>query len=229
MSPPGVILFLFTVMKIQRFEVGPFAENTYMLSAGESVVLVDPGFSGKEEFRQFTDQMEKYNGELKAVLLTHAHVDHVLGLHRTLSEFEVPVYLSHKNLFLWNNFSDQARMFGFSQPAFGFIPDPLPDNDFIAIGDIRLKCLYTPGHAPDHVSFYHPESSSLICGDALFRESVGRTDLYEGDMDVLKKSIREQLFSLPVDTVVYPGHGPSTTIGHEKQHNPFVGNSATSF
>jgi glyoxylase-like metal-dependent hydrolase (beta-lactamase superfamily II) len=230
MSSFGDILFLYLyIMKVHRSEVGPFAENTYLLTEKQTMILVDPGFSVESEFSDLRSIIQESDAELKAVILTHAHIDHVMGIHRVRSAFDVPVYLCHEDLFLWNNFSDQSRMFGLSQPAFGFTPVPLPTEGEITIGDLTLECLFTPGHAPDHLSFYHQKSGALISGDAIFRESVGRTDLYKGDMELLKQSIRQKLFSLPDDTVVYPGHGPATTIGHEKRHNPFVGEGVSSF
>ncbi|MEX2479145.1 MAG: MBL fold metallo-hydrolase [Gracilimonas sp.] len=206
-------------MEVQIFEVGPFLENTHLLTEGDQHLLIDPGFAREPEYQKFKDAVQ---GELKAIVLTHAHVDHVLGLNRTLRDFEVPVYLCDKDRFLWKNFGSQAQMFGINQGGFDFQPEVLPSEGEFEIGDFTFTCLFTPGHAPDHVSIHFKSDEIVIAGDALFKESIGRTDLYEGNFEVLEKSIKEKLYTLPDDTTVYPGHGPQTTIGHEKQHNPFI-------
>ena len=206
-------------MEVNTYEVGPFLENTYLLSEGEQHLLIDPGFSTEPEYQKFKNTL---SGELRAIVLTHAHVDHVLGLSRVLRDFEVPVYLCNEDRFLWDNFGSQAQMFGINQGGFDFEPETLPSEGDFNIGDFTFSCLYTPGHAPDHVSLYFESDELVIAGDALFKESIGRTDLYKGSFEVLEKSIKEKLYSLPEGTTVYPGHGPVTTIKHEKKHNPFV-------
>jgi glyoxylase-like metal-dependent hydrolase (beta-lactamase superfamily II) len=206
-------------MDVQVFEVGPFLENTYLLSEGDEYLLIDPGFSSETEYQQVKTAI---TGELKAVVLTHAHVDHVMGLSRVKNDFDVPVYLNNEDRFLWENFGNQAQMFGLNQTGFSFVPDELPAEGNFKIGQFEFECLYTPGHSPDHVSLYFEDEEIVIAGDALFKESIGRTDLYQGNFEVLEKSIREKLFALPENTTVYPGHGPTTTIGYEKNNNPFV-------
>ncbi|MGN8226360.1 MBL fold metallo-hydrolase [Gracilimonas sp. BCB1] len=206
-------------MEIQKFEVGPFLENTYLLTKNGQHLIIDPGFSNETEYQRLKEQM---NGELKAVVLTHAHVDHVLGISRLRNDFDVPVYLCSEDRFLWGNFGSQAQMFGISQTGFGFEPDDLPNEGSFSIGDFEFDCLYTPGHSPDHISLYFRDEELVIAGDALFKESIGRTDLYKGNFELLAKSIKEKLYTLPENTTVFPGHGPETTIAHEKQHNPFV-------
>lgn len=211
--------FFICTMEIKIFEVGPFLENTYLLSENGDSIIIDPGFSDETEYQQFKNSL---NDELKAVVLTHAHVDHVLGLSRLKRDFEVPVYLNKEDTFLWDNYGNQAQMFGINQGGFSFEPEDLPSEGKFSIGNLEFKCLYTPGHSPDHVSLYFEDDNAVIAGDALFRESIGRTDLYKGDFQILEKSIREKLYTLPDKTKIYPGHGPKTTIGHEKKANPFV-------
>lgn len=209
-------------MKIKRFEVGPFAENTYLLTEDNDALLVDPGFSNEKEFKQFRSELANSGSSLKAVLLTHAHIDHVLGLPFVLKAFDVDVYLNHTDLTPWNNISQQARMFGLQADNLDFTPNELPDKGTFSIASFNMDLLYTPGHAPEHVSIYFEDEQVLLAGDTLFKQSVGRTDLYKGDSDLLKNSIREKLYSLPDETTVYPGHGEVTTIGEEKRNNPFV-------
>lgn len=208
-------------MDITVLTVNPFQENTYVISEGSEAVIVDPGFSASSEFSLFRRLIEDSGFDLKAVLLTHAHVDHVLGLHRVLDYYKVPVYLSHTDLHLWENIMPQAALFGFEVQPFSFTPSDYPPER-LTIGGLAFDIIPTPGHAPDHVSLYLPEHDVLIAGDALFRESIGRTDLYKGDFTELERSIRENLYILPDQTRVLPGHGPETTIGHEKTSNPFV-------
>lgn len=209
-------------MQIHRFTVGPFAENTYLLIKGGQALIVDPGFLEDSEYQQVKSKLEDEQAELQAVVLTHAHVDHVLGLHKVLNDYDLPVYLNNNDRYLWDNFSSQAAMFGFKAGRFSFDPEPLEVQQDWSIGNFAFDVRYTPGHSPDHVSLYNNNDGILIAGDALFKEGIGRTDLYKGNMNTLKKSIEEQLYSLPDETIVYPGHGPETTIGHEKKSNPFV-------
>jgi hydroxyacylglutathione hydrolase len=201
--------------------VNPFQENTWVVRNNGDVVVIDPGFSNSTEFSAFRKLIGEEGVTLRAVLLTHAHVDHVMGLQRVLDYYEVPVYLSHADLHLWENYMPQAMMFGIEARPFVAEPADYPAGR-IELGSIGFDVLHTPGHSPDHVSLYSAADSTLVAGDVLFRESIGRTDLYKGDFSVLEMSIREKLYTLPDETRVLPGHGPSTTIGHEKQHNPFV-------
>ncbi|GAA5520825.1 MBL fold metallo-hydrolase [Aliifodinibius salicampi] len=209
-------------MEIHRFNVGPFAENSYLLIEGDEGLLVDPGFADQQEFNKVQSIVDRKEVDLNYVLLTHAHVDHALGLHRVLDHYDIPVYLSDKDYYLWNNFESQAQMFGLKARGFDFIPEVLPVSSAWSIANFNFDVRYTPGHSPDHLSLYLPDENIVIAGDALFKEGIGRTDLYKGSMELLKKSIQEKLYTLPDDTTVYPGHGPNTTIGHEKQSNPFV-------
>ncbi len=209
-------------MVIKIFEVGPFMQNTYLLIKEGEAILVDPGFFTESEYQLFKKTLNKANAQLIAIVLTHAHVDHVMGIHRTLNDFDVKVYLNTDDLFLWQNFGAQTRAYGINQPDFDFIPENLPKDDAKILGKFNFECLFTPGHAPDHTSLYFAQEKVLISGDAIFKESIGRTDLYKGDFELLSASIRTKLYTLPEETVVYPGHGPSTDIGHEKRNNPFA-------
>lgn len=209
-------------MDIYSFTVGPFAENTYLLINEGEALLVDPGFTSSNEFDEAKSVLESKDASLVGILLTHAHVDHALGLPFVLNYSQVPVYLSDKDRYLWNNFASQASMFGLNVEGFDFTPDILPIKSNWSVGNFTFDVRYTPGHAPDHVSLYHKGSRTLIAGDALFKEGIGRTDLYKGSMETLKESIQTQFFTLPDETTVYPGHGPKTTVGHEKKANPFV-------
>ncbi len=209
-------------MVLNSYTVGPFSQNTYLLTHKGEGLLIDPGFYDHTEYQQFKRDLKENEIELLAVLLTHAHIDHVLGLNKVLADFKVPVYLNHTDLYLWNNFSSQAARFGVRTAEFDFIPEPLPEMSGMELGPFHFDVLYTPGHSPDHVSLYFKDENLLIAGDVLFKQSIGRTDLYKGDFDVLAKSIREKIYPLPEVTEVWPGHGPKTAIGFEKVNNAFV-------
>lgn len=209
-------------MEIQKFEVGPFSENTYLLTKEDQSILVDPGFSNEKEFENFSSELTSNNSTLIAVLLTHAHIDHVLGLPEVLEKFDVDVYLSHKDLTPWKHISEQAAMFGITEITLDFTPLELPEQKAYTLGPFTMDLRFTPGHAPDHISIYFEKENILIAGDTLFKGSVGRADLYKGDMDLLTRSIRKKIYSLPDNTAVYPGHGPTTTVGEEKVSNPFI-------
>ncbi|MEX0660897.1 MAG: MBL fold metallo-hydrolase [Balneolaceae bacterium] len=209
-------------MKIQKFEVGPFGENTYLLVKSGEAVVIDPGFSNESEFGLFEKALSESGAELIAVVLTHAHVDHILGLTRLLKKYPLDVYLNYSDLYLWNRFPEQATMFGIQAAKINTEPKELPVRKDFTLGSFSMDVRYTPGHAPDHVSIYFEQDNVVIAGDALFKQSIGRTDLYKGDFDLLAKSIRKELYTLPNETRVLPGHGPETTIGFEKKNNSFV-------
>lgn len=206
---------------IHSFTVNPFQENTYVLINDGKALLVDPGYFDVIEFKWLTDLLDRHHAIPQAVLLTHAHLDHIFGVDKVCSQFKIKAYLHPDDTPFWDNFDRMGANYGLSLTKLEFKPDPILPGTLTMAG-IRIQALFTPGHAPGHLSYYLPEVSAVISGDALFRESVGRTDLPMGDFDTLAESIRTQLYTLPEDTNVLSGHGPQTTIGHEKKHNPFV-------
>ncbi len=157
----------------------------------------------------------------KWILLTHAHIDHIAALSPLKEKLQCPVAMHKKDQYLLDHVADNPfqEMLQASVP-----PDPdkwLTEDSALKLGTESIQVIHTPGHTPGSVSFYIP-GTGVFTGDALFLESVGRTDLPGGNTNVLMASIREKLFVLPDDTPVFPGHGPDTTIGHEKKFNPFV-------
>ncbi len=209
-------------MRVKSFTVNPFNENTYIIVENGSALLVDPGFYKDSEYSVCQKVLDDLSAKLHGIVLTHAHVDHILGVQRVKDDYDVPVFLNHTDLYLWNNVSSQALMFGLQINNFDFMPEPLPVQEQWEIGPFTFDILFTPGHSPEHVSLYSPEYELVIAGDSLFKESIGRTDLYKGDLETLKGSIREKLYVLPDQTQVLPGHGSATTIGHEKVNNKIV-------
>lgn len=209
-------------MHIQLFTVNPFQENTYLVSHEGRAFVVDPGFFNASELTAFNQVIQRDGLRLEAIVLTHAHLDHVFGVERVRDYYgELPVYLHNEDAYFWENYMLSAARFGFDVKPFDFQPVWIEEGPIECAG-MKFEAMHTPGHAPGHLAYFHKESGQLISGDALFRESVGRTDLYKGDAAVLASSIRTRLYTLPEATIVYPGHGESTTIGHEKQNNPFV-------
>lgn len=208
---------------VKIFQFNPLQENTYIVyNEAKQCIIVDPGCYTEREREQLSNYIQE--NSLQPVLLvnTHCHLDHVFGnkfiaktygleLHIHSGERKV-LEMAPTSGLMWNLPFDNYT---------GNINDLVP-GQFIKLGDDRLEILFTPGHSPASVSFYSKQDGYVIAGDVLFRESVGRTDLPGGSPDVLSKSIKEVLYVLPDETIVYSGHGIHTTIGHEKKHNPYV-------
>jgi len=211
------------MITVQKFVFNNFMENTYLLfDETDEAVIIDAGCSDPSEEQQLSDFIVNHKLKLIRNINTHCHIDHVLGHDFIASMYGLlPEYHKGGNVFL-QAMRETAAMYGYTVDR---IPAPkgyLEEDDRIAFGKSELKVLYTPGHADGSVCFYQQDQGFVITGDVLFRESIGRTDLPTGNYDVLMKSIKEKLFTLPDDVVVYPGHGPETTIGHEKANNPFI-------
>lgn len=181
--------------------------------------LVDPGGDAQKLYAAVTAN----NIEIEKVILTHGHLDHVGGTLEVAAHYQVPVIGPHIGDKFWlDALMQQSQMFGFP-PAKPFGPDQwLTEDDTISVGNLTLEILHCPGHTPGHVALVERGSSTVIVGDIIFAGSIGRTDFPQGNHQELLDSIREKLFSLPDEMKVYPGHGPTTTIGHERQTNPFV-------
>ena len=197
---------------------GSFAENCYLVAdaAMGDVVIIDPG----EEADLFLRRVETEGWTPRAVWLTHGHLDHIAGVSRVVRETGIEVFLHQKDRELYDNAVSQAQWLGVSVER-----PPAPDRaivagDVMTVGECSFEVRHVPGHSPGSVAFVG--HGMAIVGDALFAGSVGRVDLPGGDGPTLLKSIQEELLSLPDETVVYSGHGPSTTIGHERRTNPFL-------
>jgi hydroxyacylglutathione hydrolase len=201
----------------------PFYKNGFLVACERTreAAIIDPG----DEVDELLAAVRDYDADVKSILLTHAHVDHVTGVAAAKAAFDVPVHLHRDDLFLYERAVDQGAMFGFRvQP-----PPPVDvfyDMSPLAIGDLEVRVHHTPGHCPGGVCLQIGRKSEggrdLFVGDTLFAGSIGRTDLPGGDYEVLMRSITEVLFPLGDDATVHPGHGPDTTIAREKATNPFV-------
>jgi glyoxylase-like metal-dependent hydrolase (beta-lactamase superfamily II) len=211
------------MIHIQRFTFNAFQENTYVLSDHtKACVVIDPGCYEKSE-EQALDNYIKTNAlQVKYLLNTHGHVDHVLGNAFVKHTYKVSLYIHPQ---------DEAtlRSVQVYAPSYGFVhyqalaPDHfLNEGDKVSFGTSTLEIIFVPGHAPGHIAFYNKEEKFCIGGDVLFQRSIGRTDLPGGNYTTLIKSIRTKFFPLGDDMVVYPGHGESTTVGEERKYNPFL-------
>ncbi len=184
--------------------------------------VVDPG----GDINKILQQIQQHGIKIEQILLTHGHLDHVGGTTELARQLEVPVIGPHQADDFWLQALDkQSQMFGFGniQP---FQPNQwLDDKDSVQVGSISLSVIHCPGHTPGHVVFFEPLSQQAIVGDVLFNGSIGRSDFPKGNQQDLVRSIRDKLFPLGDDVKFYPGHGPTSTFGHERQNNPFVADS----
>ena len=210
-------------MKIKKFEFNMFPVNCYVLSdeTGEAVVI-DAGCFYPEEKQILKDYLSDNNLTLRHLLCTHLHLDHIFGNPFLFQEYGLRPKGNQQDEFWLEQASAMARSFGFiyeeKQPS---LEQYICDNEIISFGNSQLKAINVPGHSPGSIVFYCKEASCIFSGDVLFYGSIGRADLKGGDYDILRKGIQDKLFTLPNETRVYPGHGPSTSIGYEKNNNPF--------
>jgi hydroxyacylglutathione hydrolase len=209
-------------MIIETFPVGPLRCNCTILGDPETgeAIVIDPG----DEPLKVLDRLAGRGLKPKAVLITHTHLDHVGGNHEVRERTGAKVMLHEKDLPLYDNLPMQAQMIGLDTPVRGAVDEYIHQGDVIPIGNKgdAIEVLHTPGHTPGSCSFYLAKGRLLFSGDTLFSGSVGRTDLWGGDFDTEIKSIRDRLLPLPDDTRVIAGHGPITTIGAERESNPFL-------
>ena len=207
-------------MVITRIPVGPLMANCYLLAdaPGGRAVLLDPG----DEAELILDKLQGGSYSLAAIWLTHAHFDHVGALADITKHHQVPIYLHPKDRPLLEMAQEAAAQWDIPISKPPTEVTDIHDGATLKLGDIESRCLFTPGHAPGHIAFYFPGEGCVFAGDALFRGSIGRTDIPFGDSRQLLESIHQKLLTLPEDTVIYPGHGPETTIGNEAATNPFL-------
>ncbi|NAW49954.1 MBL fold metallo-hydrolase [Elizabethkingia argentiflava] len=211
------------MLNLQIFSFNPFSENTYIVYNNKNQAwLVDPGNSQPYEndsLKHFIDEKEL---KVEKILLTHAHIDHILGLQWAHDTYKVPVYLHPKEEEILKMGSISAQRFGFN--FFDFEGDLkfIDEHNELHLGEHLFHLFFTPGHSPGSLSYYNAENKLVISGDVLFQGSIGRTDLYKANFEQLMESIERQLLTLPNDTQVFSGHGKPTFIGIEKENNPFL-------
>lgn len=214
-------------MKIKTFEFNPLGVNTYVLhdETGECAII-DAACFYPDEKELLLNYIYDNNLVIKHLINTHLHFDHVFGVNFIASQFDLKLEAHQADEFLLENLPQQLMMFGIrTNGTDDFTPEVgryLTENDVIRFGNQELNILHVPGHSPGSLCYYNPKSGSVVVGDVLFNGSIGRTDLAGGNFDELIGGIRSKLFTLPDETIVYSGHGPATTIGHEKKYNSFL-------
>jgi glyoxylase-like metal-dependent hydrolase (beta-lactamase superfamily II) len=210
-------------LQIASLSLGFIGTNCYIVADSETkdAVVIDPGGDAPAVL----STAKEMGVSLRAIWLTHAHFDHWGGVAGIVHMLNVPVALHSLDLPLYRNLGG-AKQWGISMepgPEPAIMLDQLVSSEKrLEVGNLKFEVRFVPGHTPGHVAFYQKEAGAIFGGDVLFQNSIGRTDLPGGDFDTLINSIRAQFLTLPDSTVVYSGHGPETTIGDEKQHNPFL-------
>lgn len=211
------------MIEIKQFTFGPLQENTFLLINGKKeCIIIDPGCYFQDERKELLQYIQTQGLNVIRLLNTHCHFDHIFGNKLVSETYNVRPEIHEKEQWVLDKSQESGVMFNLP-----FDPSPMPksylkEGDEIRFGDQVLTVLFTPGHSPGSVSFYCKDQQFVIGGDVLFYQSIGRTDLPGGNHQQLLNSIREQLFVLPDETRVFPGHGPNTSIGFEKRTNPFL-------
>ena len=205
---------------ILQLSLGPLQTNCYMLtcSATGKTAVIDPAWDG----RLLAAKAEEEGWAIDQIWLTHSHFDHVGGLAELKEQCGAPIYIHPEAIPMLENAVLAGRMWQITVPEPPPADKMLEDGQILYLGDLQLEVLYTPGHAPGHVCFYLASEGVLFDGDVLFNQGIGRTDLPGGDYATLMNSIRNRLMTLPDETVVLSGHGPATSIGQERESNPFL-------
>jgi len=210
------------MVKIKKFIFNPFQENTFLLyDETNECVVIDAGCNDQNEQLELLTFIEENGLKLKLLLNTHCHIDHIMGNAFIVEKYKVPTIAHKDDLPLLERSNDMAIAFGFNIQK-----PPMPTiyvnhGEEIEFGNTKLKVLHVPGHSPGSIAFYCENDGFVIVGDVLFAGSIGRADLPGGDYGTLIRSITNNLFTLPENVVVYPGHGEATTIEHEKNTNPY--------
>jgi len=207
--------------EIHTLVVGQLQTNCYILKSGSEAIILDPG----DEAERILKFIKDINARPTRIFATHTHFDHVLAVDGVRKATKTPFLIHQDDLPMLQSMQSRVRQFmGFEVPPPPKVDGYLKDGDSFKVGEETIRVLHTPGHSPGSISL--AGEGYVLTGDALFNQSIGRTDLPGGDLNTLIHSIREKLFKLDDDTTVYPGHGPETTIGDEKLANPFVGKIA---
>ncbi|MCS7297399.1 MAG: MBL fold metallo-hydrolase [Bacteroidia bacterium] len=210
-------------MRLHRFVTNPYQENTYLLVGSEGTAwVIDPGFYTETERKTFQSILSAEKARLSAIYLTHAHIDHILGVRWIVETYQVPLYYHKGEEVIYQHAPTWASLMGLIYTPGPFASRYLEEGEILSLDGEPLTVLFLPGHSPGHVGFYAPESKKLFSGDVLFRGSIGNYELPLSDYETLMTSLQQKVLSLPEDTEVWPGHGEPTFIGYERQTNPFL-------
>jgi hydroxyacylglutathione hydrolase len=211
------------MLYLKSFCFNPFQQNTYLVYDDEhTAFIIDPGNATASENATLKNFIEEKKLKLTRLLLTHAHIDHVLGNKFIFDTYGLLPEMHKDDLYFIENMARSAAMYGVPCEQSPTPEKFLNEGDVITLGKYDFECIHTPGHSPGSISFYNKENKLLIAGDVLFYGSIGRTDLPLGNHAALIASIKEKLLVLNDDVRVYSGHGPATSIGAEREHNPFL-------
>lgn len=211
------------MFQIQAFVFNFASENTYVLfNENKNAWLIDPGNMNEQETQAISNFITENNLKIEKILLTHAHIDHVLGLQWAFDTFKVPVTMHQEDQEVLEMLQASGARFGFQIPAVKVDTEYINESDELDFDGEKFKIYHVPGHSPGSVVYHNETQKFMISGDVLFEGSIGRTDLYKGNYDQLIEGIKIRLFVLDEETQVFSGHGNPTTIGFEKQYNPFL-------
>jgi glyoxylase-like metal-dependent hydrolase (beta-lactamase superfamily II) len=211
------------MLKVKTFVFSPIQENTYLLyNEFNDCVIIDPGCYFPEEQDELNGFITQSNLKPRMLLNTHCHLDHVFGNKFIAETYELVLHLHQQEKALLDYAPTSGLMYNLPFDNYSGEYTWLKEGDMVKLGEDELRIIEAPGHSPGHICFYCARQGFIISGDVLFNRSIGRTDLPGGDHETLLKNIREKLFVLPDETVVYSGHGPETNIGDEKKYNPFL-------
>jgi len=210
-------------MEVAVFVFSSWSENTYVLyDDSKECCIVDPGCNDASEQSALVSFIESNGLTPTKLVNTHCHIDHVLGNKFVSEKYGLDLIAHEGEQVVLDNMVQVAAMYGTPYEKSPDIKIFLNEGEYLSFGNTKLEVYFTPGHSPASISFFHRESKQLIAGDVLFKGSIGRTDLPGGNFDTLIASIKDKLYPLGDEVVVYNGHGPSTTIGEERRSNPFL-------
>ena len=211
------------MINVHYFAFGPFQENTYVLwDETKECIILDPGNSTSGENKKLSDFISQNNLNVKRLILTHAHIDHINGNKYVFDTYGLLPEVHKDDIYFIEKHLSSATMYGLSVEQSPMPKEFIKEGDVISFGNSSLQTLHTPGHSPGSISYYNLDDKFVIGGDVLFYGSIGRSDLPMGNHDTLIKSIVEKLIPLGDDMKVYSGHGMPTTIGFERMNNPFL-------
>ena len=209
------------MLNIQSFRFDAYDENSYIVfNDNLECFIIDPGCYFDFERSSITNYIRYFNLEVKGLLVTHSHIDHILGLQYLNNYYpDKPLYIHEMEYKVLKNMPKICKEAGFEIEDYIGNPIFVKEKDLVKLGDEEFQILFTPGHTQNSISFYSPDNNILFSGDVIFKTKIGKVDLPGGNLTQLITTIKSKIFTLPEATIIYPGHGLTTTVGYEKTHN----------